>query len=55
MDDIDAFFAKVRAAGYQTQTEYVWQCADIGRSFFFYDKEGNMIQIWQNTGDVRWV
>jgi len=54
VDDIDGFFAKVRAAGYQTQTEYVWQCADIGRSFLFYDKEGNMIQIWQNTGDVRW-
>jgi catechol 2,3-dioxygenase-like lactoylglutathione lyase family enzyme len=54
VDDIDGFFAKVRAAGYQTQTEYVWQCADIGRSFLFYDKEGNMIQIWQNTADVRW-
>jgi len=54
VDDIDTFFAKVRAAGYQTQTEYVWQCADIGRSFLFYDTEGNMIQIWQNTGDLRW-
>lgn len=54
VDDIDAFFQKIRAAGYQTQTEYVWQCADIGRSFLFYDKEGNMIQIWQNTGEARW-
>jgi catechol 2,3-dioxygenase-like lactoylglutathione lyase family enzyme len=54
VDDIDAFFEKVRAAGYQTQTDYVWQCADIGRSFLFHDNEGNMIQIWQNTGDVRW-
>jgi len=24
VDDIDAFFEKVRAAGYRTQTEYVW-------------------------------
>ncbi len=54
VDDIDAFFEKVRAAGYETQTEYVWQCADIGRSFLFYDKEGNMIQIWQNAGEARW-
>ena len=54
VDDIDAFFAKVRAAGYQTQTEYVWQCANIGRSFLFYDKDGNMIQIWENAGGASW-
>lgn len=47
-DDIDAFFEKVRAAGYETQTEYVWQCSDLGRSFLFYDKDGNMIQIWEH-------
>jgi catechol 2,3-dioxygenase-like lactoylglutathione lyase family enzyme len=49
VDDIDAFFAKVRAAGYQTQTEYVWTCANLGRSFLFYDRDGNMIQIWENA------
>lgn len=54
VDDIDAFFDKVRAAGYQTQTEYVWQCANIGRSFLFYDDDGNMIQIWQHSGEARW-
>ena len=54
VDDIDAFFAKVRAAGYETQTDYVWQCANIGRSFLFYDKDGNMIQIWQHMGDATW-
>jgi catechol 2,3-dioxygenase-like lactoylglutathione lyase family enzyme len=54
VDDIDSFFAKVRAAGYQTQTEYVWQCANIGRSFLFYDKDGNMIQIWENAGGASW-
>jgi catechol 2,3-dioxygenase-like lactoylglutathione lyase family enzyme len=54
VDDIDAFFEKVRAAGYETQTEYVWQCADIGRSFLFYDKDGNMIQIWQHAGAAGW-
>ena len=45
---------KVRAAGYETQTEYVWQCASIGRSFLFYDKDGNMIQIWEPLGEPRW-
>jgi len=54
VDDIDAFFEKVRAAGYETQTEYVWTCADIGRSFLFYDDDGNMIQIWEHAGEARW-
>ena len=47
-EDIDAFFAKVRAAGYETQTEYIWQCGNFGRSFLFYDNDGNMIQIWEH-------
>ena len=52
LDDIDAFFEKVRAAGYRTQTEYVWPCANMGRSFIFYDKEGNMIQIWEHAPEA---
>jgi catechol 2,3-dioxygenase-like lactoylglutathione lyase family enzyme len=47
VDDIDAFFAKVKDAGYRVQTPYVWSCANMGRSFIFYDPEGNMIQMWQ--------
>lgn len=54
VDDIDAFFDKVRAAGYETQTEYVWECANIGRSFLFYDHDGNMIQMWEHSGEGRW-
>lgn len=49
VDDIDAFFEKIRAAGYQTQTDYVWSCASMGRSFIFYDHEGNMIQMWEHA------
>lgn len=49
LEGIDAFFEKVRAAGYRTQTEYVWPCANMGRSFIFYDKDGNMIQIWEHA------
>ena len=49
VDNIDGWFDKVRAAGYETQTDYVWPCAGIGRSFLFYDDDGNMIQLWEHT------
>jgi catechol 2,3-dioxygenase-like lactoylglutathione lyase family enzyme len=52
--DIDGWFEKVRASGYRTQTEYVWTCASIGRSFLFYDDDGNMIQLWEHTGEPTW-
>jgi hypothetical protein len=32
----------------------VWDCASIGRSFLFYDKDGNMIQMWEHTGAPTW-
>ncbi|MGE0861139.1 MAG: VOC family protein [Gammaproteobacteria bacterium] len=54
VEDIDGWFAKVRAAGYETQTEYVWTCANIGRSFLFYDADGNMIQLWEPIGAPTW-
>lgn len=49
LKDIDGFFEKVKAQGYKLQTEYVWKCADLGKSFIFYDPDGNMIQIWEDT------
>lgn len=49
VSDIDVFFDKVRRAGHRLQTDYVWSCANLGRSFIFYDPEGNMIQIWEPT------
>ena len=54
IEDIDGWFAKIRAAGYQTQTEYVWQCANLGRSFLFYDDDGNMIQMWEQAAVTGW-
>ncbi len=54
VDDIDGWFEKVRAAGYETQTDYVWTCASIGRSFLFYDADGNMIQLWEHTAEPTW-
>jgi catechol 2,3-dioxygenase-like lactoylglutathione lyase family enzyme len=52
IEGIDAFFEKVRAAGYRTQTDYVWSCGNMGRSFIFYDDEGNMIQMWEHPPAV---
>ena len=54
IENIDAWFEKIRAAGYQTQTEYVWTCASLGRSFLFYDDDGNMIQMWEQAATSGW-
>jgi catechol 2,3-dioxygenase-like lactoylglutathione lyase family enzyme len=47
-DDVDGMFKRVRAAGYKTQTEYVWNSSTFGRTFLFYDNDGNMIQLWEH-------
>jgi catechol 2,3-dioxygenase-like lactoylglutathione lyase family enzyme len=54
VENIDAWFEKIRASGYQTQTEYVWSCASLGRSFLFYDDDGNMIQMWEQAATAGW-
>lgn len=54
VENIDSWYDRIKAAGYRMQTDYVWPCADIGRSFLFYDQDGNMIQIWEQTGEVGW-
>ena len=53
--DIDGWFEKVRAAGYRTQTEFVWRCANLGQSFLFYDHDGNMIQLMEKDGEPTWI
>jgi len=49
VDDITFWFDKIRAAGYETQTDYIWWCGSFARSFLFYDRDGNMIQVWQDV------
>jgi len=49
VEDIEFWFDKIRAAAYETQTEYIWWCGNFARSFLFYDRDGNMIQIWQDV------
>ena len=54
VDDVDGWFEKVRAAGYRTQTDYVWPWAVTGKSFLFYDQDGNLIQFCQQKGMPSW-
>ncbi|HEY5849021.1 MAG TPA: VOC family protein [Microlunatus sp.] len=56
VEDIESWFTKVRDAGYQTNTEYVWTWAVTGKSFLFYDDDGNMIQFNQQRtyGTPSW-
>ena len=39
----------------QAQTQYVWQRANIGRSFLFDDRDGNVIQISESAGGANWT
>lgn len=46
--DVDEWFEKIKAAGYEMQTDYVWEAGGIVRSFLFYDPDGNMMQMVQD-------
>ena len=52
VDDIDAFFDKVTAAGIETQTDYVWSPDPRVKSFLFYDPDGALIQIIGITAEA---
>jgi len=43
--NIDEWFEKIKTAGYETQTNYIWEYGGIGRSFLFFDPDGNMLQM----------
>jgi hypothetical protein len=42
--DIDDLFQRVKAAGHETQTGYIWSPSPGLRSFLFYDPDGALIQ-----------
>jgi catechol 2,3-dioxygenase-like lactoylglutathione lyase family enzyme len=44
VSDIDDLFQRVKAAGYETQTDYIWSPMPGLRSFLFYDPDGSLIQ-----------
>ncbi|BCH23435.1 VOC family protein [Mesorhizobium sp. L-8-3] len=54
VEDIDGWFERIRAAGYETQTNYVWPWAINGKSFLFYDQDGNLIQFCEQKGTSSW-
>jgi len=54
VDGIDAWFEKVKAAGYRLQTPYVWDFGDGARSFQFYDQDNHLIQLWEDDGRSGW-
>jgi hypothetical protein len=54
VDNIDDWFAKVKKAGYKTQTDYVWNANETARSFLFYDDDHHLIQLWENPGKSGW-
>jgi catechol 2,3-dioxygenase-like lactoylglutathione lyase family enzyme len=49
VDDIEGWFERVRAAGYETTTKEIWAWAGNGKSFLFYDPDGNQIQFNQQA------
>jgi catechol 2,3-dioxygenase-like lactoylglutathione lyase family enzyme len=53
VSDIDDWFKTVRDAGYETQTEEVWEIVGMGRSFLFYDPDWNLIQLWENPSGLE--
>lgn len=51
--NIDQWFDKIKAAGYETQTEYVWNAGPFGRTFLFFDQDHNLIQLFERSLDVQ--
>lgn len=49
VSDIDEFFQRVKDAGIETQTDYIWSPVPGLRSFLFYDPDGALIQVMGET------
>jgi catechol 2,3-dioxygenase-like lactoylglutathione lyase family enzyme len=54
VEGIDDWFARVKKAGFKTQTDYVWNVNETARSFLFYDDDHHLIQLWENPGKSGW-
>lgn len=49
VENIDEWFEKVRAAGYETTTDFIWNFGPAARSFLFRDYDGSLIQLCEMT------
>ena len=45
MSNIEDWFEKVRAAGYETTTDFIWKFGELTKSFIFRDSDYNLIQL----------
>ncbi|MBR9909246.1 MAG: VOC family protein [Gammaproteobacteria bacterium] len=52
VDDIDEWYTKIKAAGYEMQTAYTWSVGGVVKSFLFYDVDGNMVQMIEEIKQV---
>ncbi|MFA7555983.1 MAG: VOC family protein [Spongiibacteraceae bacterium] len=51
VSNIGEWFEKIKSAGYETQTNYIWSAGGTIKSFLFYDPDGNMIQLVEDLVD----
>ncbi|MCY4514086.1 MAG: hypothetical protein OXC69_02950 [Candidatus Tectomicrobia bacterium] len=54
VEGIDGWFDKVKAAGYRTTTDAVWDFGENAKSFLFYDDDDIRIQLWEDPG-TSWM
>ena len=43
--DIEQWYEKIKAAGYEMQTDFIWVTVANTKSFLFLDDDGNQIQL----------
>lgn len=53
VDDIDNWYEKIKVAGYEMQTKYIWSVGGVVKSFLFYDVDGNMVQMIEEIKQVE--
>lgn len=51
VSNIESWFEKIKLAGFQLQTEYVWEAGGLVKSFLFFDVDGHMVQMCENLVD----
>ncbi|MDD5704154.1 MAG: VOC family protein [Dehalococcoidales bacterium] len=54
VQNIEEWFNKIKAAGYETQTDHIWSFPG-SRSFLFYDHDGNMLQMVEDPAPRKSV
>lgn len=53
VSDLDAMRAQLEAAGVEVLTDPAWDMPDVGRFARVHDPEGNPIELWEPSKEVR--